>query len=177
MVGIEISAYTERYLTLQATYLLLSVVINKTLLGMQIASSPFLPSCTNLTFACLPLVPPVLVVSQTASTAVEPCQSLLGVTNDNPQCSSLGNCTGLRCDQRGGVLDGSSATFVVTKCVDPVAVDLSVESSGGAVDQRTFTQNGSALYTAGSVNVSVGMWRNASHLLFQVSLWILMKWV
>ena len=90
------------------------------------------------------------------------------MSNDNPWCDVLENCTGLRCDQRDGVLNGSSATFVVTKCVDPVAVDLSIESRGGDVGQFTFTENGTALLAAASI--AVGMRRNASHLFFQVSL-------
>ena len=54
----------------------------------------------------------------------------------------------------------------MTKCVDPVAVNLSIESRGGTV-QGSFTESG-VLPVAGSGNVTVGMRRNASHLLFQV---------
>ena len=56
----------------------------------------------------------------------------------------------------------------MTKCVDPVAVDLLVDAGGGSSDRRRF--NGSATVSfAGSGDVSVDMQRNASQLQFQVN--------
>ena len=107
-----------------------------------------------------------VVVAQTSS---EPCQTLLGAVNDNPQCTSLGNCTGLTCEQRGNALNGSSATFVVTKCEDPVSVDLRIQSSTADILQQTFNQSSTAPLGSGGNTLSVDMQRNASHLQFQVN--------
>ena len=98
----------------------------------------------------------------------EPCQLLFNAAVVYPQCTPHGNCTGLACQQTTG---GSryTASFVVTKCVDPVTVDLLVDAGGGSSDRQRF--NGSANATfAGSGEVTVDMRRNASRLQFAVKL-------
>ena len=100
------------------------------------------------------------------SQQVEQCQSLLSASVANPQCSPVGgNCTGLRCEQRGNALNGSSVSFAVVKCEDPVIVNLTIQSA--ALWQRSFTRNETVLL-GGSSYLSVAMRRNASYLQFQV---------
>ena len=100
------------------------------------------------------------------SQQVEQCQSLLSASVANPQCSPVGgNCTGLRCEQRGNALNGSSVSFAVVKCEDPVIVNLTIQSA--ALRQRSFTRNETVLL-GGSSYLSVAMRRNASYLQFQV---------
>ena len=96
----------------------------------------------------------------------EPCQSLLSASSANSQCAPVGNCTGLRCEQRNNALNGSSAWFTVQKCEDPVIVDLTIQS-GAQNSQWSFTQN-DTVFLGGSSSLSVAMQRNASYLQFQV---------
>ena len=103
--------------------------------------------------------------SQTGSDS-EPCQSLVNVVA-NPQCVTLSNCTGLTCDLQGNsILNGSRATFSVTKCVDPVTVDLSIPSFGL---WRRLNQTDTIFYNPQESIVSAVISRNATHLRFQVS--------
>lgn len=95
----------------------------------------------------------------------EPCQSLLSASSANSQCAPVGNCTGLRCEQRNNALNGSSAWFTVQKCEDPVIVDLTIQST--PVIQQSFTQN-DTVFLGGGSSLSVAMQRNASYLQFQV---------
>ena len=101
------------------------------------------------------------------SQQVEQCQSLLSVSVANPQCSPVGsNCTGLRCEQRGNALNGSSVSFAVVKCEDPVIVNLMIQSSS-ILWQGNFTRNMTTFLGGGS-SLSLAMRRNASYLQFQV---------
>ena len=99
----------------------------------------------------------------------EPCQSLLSASSANPQCAPVGNCTGLRCEQRNNTLNGGSASFAVMKCEDPVIVNLTIQSRDATILQRSFTENMTVLI-GGSNSLSVAMQRNASVLQFQVIL-------
>ena len=103
------------------------------------------------------------------SQQAEPCQSLLSASSANSQCVPVGNCTGLRCEQRNNVLNGSSAWFSVQKCEDPVIVDVTIQSGtqNTPVLQQSFTQN-ETVFLGGSNSLSVAMQRNASYLQFQV---------
>lgn len=103
------------------------------------------------------------------SQQAEPCQSLLSASSANSQCVPVGNCTGLRCEQRNNVLNGSSAWFTVQKCEDPVIVDVTIQSGtqNTPVLQQSFTQN-ETVFLGGSNSLSVAMQRNASYLQFQV---------
>ena len=101
-------------------------------------------------------------------TQTEQCQSLLEAATANPLCSQIGNCTGLRCEQRNNALDGSSASFGVIKCEDPVIASLTIQSRAAtALFQQNFTQN-DTVFIGGNNSLSIAMQRNASHLKFQV---------
>lgn len=85
----------------------------------------------------------------------------------NSQCSALGTCLGALC-QLSGTYVNYDASFVVTKCVDPVMVDVRVQSrTTGQVDiQRGFNHSDSAFIGRTSLYVELG--RNATDLQFEV---------
>jgi len=83
------------------------------------------------------------------------------------------------CLLRGGNFDGSTASFQVQKCQDPVVVDLMITSSDGTVGfQREFNRSRTVFdvyHSAASgqgvaINVTVTVARNATHLNFSVSM-------
>jgi hypothetical protein len=80
-----------------------------------------------------------------------------------PRCTALGTCSGAQCQ----LLD-NIATFVVTKCLDPVAVDLTVQSrtSGEVRVQQRLNQSDSLFIGRNSLHVEMG--RNATDLQFEV---------
>ena len=80
-------------------------------------------------------------------------------------CLSFANCTGAQCNithPRG------HASFVVHKCQDPVAVDLTVVTQNSNY-RRQFNHSEVANISVYWSDVSVTMSRNATHLRFQVS--------
>lgn len=96
--------------------------------------------------------------------AQEQCQSLLQAETTYPQCSSLGDCTGMTCtDSTSGV----SATFVVNKCTDPLVVNVTVVS-GGSTGYFLPTAIGAQELTNGGLTVNFIVTRNASTVLVQV---------
>ena len=94
----------------------------------------------------------------------EYCEVLRGYSELHSQCVALGTCSGVQCQ-----LSDSVASFAVTKCVDPVVVDVRLQSrSTGQVSvQRAFNQSDSVIVEGGSLYVEVG--RNATDLLFEVT--------
>ena len=80
-----------------------------------------------------------------------------------PQCTTLGTCSGAQCQ-----LSDNIATFVVTKCVDPVQVDLTVQSrTSGEVRVQNRLNQSDSLFSGGS-SLYVEMGRNATDLQFEV---------
>ena len=96
-------------------------------------------------------------------TTEESCQVLRQYSNRYPQCTTLGTCSGAQC-----LLSDNVTTFVVTKCVDPVMVNLMFQSrrSGGVRVQRQLNHTDS-LFLGGSF-LYVEMGRNATDLQFEV---------
>ena len=95
--------------------------------------------------------------------AEEVCSVLRQYSNLNPQCVSLGTCSGAQCQQSDNV-----ATFTVNKCVDPVTVDLEVQSRrSGEVRVQQQLNHSDSLFNGGS-SLYVEMGRNASDLQFEV---------
>ena len=80
-----------------------------------------------------------------------------------PQCTTLGTCSGAQCQ-----LSDNIATFVVSKCVDPVQVDLTIQSrtSGEVRVQQRLNQSDSLFNGRSSLHVEMG--RNATDLQFEV---------
>ena len=80
-----------------------------------------------------------------------------------PQCTTLGTCSGAQCQ-----LSDNIATFVVSKCVDPVQVDLTIQSrtSGEVRVQQRLNQSDSLFSGGSSLHVEMG--RNATDLQFEV---------
>lgn len=80
------------------------------------------------------------------------------------QCSSIGGCSAAQCE-----IPDTLVTFVVTKCVDPVVVDVTVRSrSTGRVSvRRSFNHSDNILIGGTSLNVVMG--RNATDLQFEVN--------
>ena len=80
-----------------------------------------------------------------------------------PQCTTLGTCSGAQCQ-----LSDNVATFVVTKCADPVLVNLSVQSRrSGEAGVRHQLSHTDSLFLGGS-SLYVEMGRNATDLQFEV---------
>ena len=107
------------------------------------------------------------------------CQTILAASQFNTLCEPVGNCTGLMCLLQGGNFDGSTASFQVRKCQDPVVVDLMITSSDGTVGfQREFNSSQTVFdvyHSAASgqgvtINVTATVARNATHLNFSVSM-------
>ena len=102
------------------------------------------------------------------------CQSLLTLTSQTTlQCETVGNCSGLQCPLTVGALNNYVASFTVTKCRDPVTVDLNIAGPMDADVQQTllsrqFTRSEVVVLIGNSETISVTMSRNASHLTFQV---------
>ena len=89
------------------------------------------------------------------------------------QVRSAAACDGLVCFVVGGAIDGTTATFAVQKCLDPVSVSLNLTQTAGMVNevlQYFFTESGSKSIEVdgGNSTVSVVMDRNATHLCFEV---------
>lgn len=85
----------------------------------------------------------------------------------NSQCNALGTCSGAVC-QLSGTNANSDASFVVTKCVDPVMVDVRVQSrmTGDVSIQQGFNHSDSVFLGGTSLYVKMG--RNATDLQFEV---------
>lgn len=80
-----------------------------------------------------------------------------------PQCTALGTCSGAQCQ-----LADNIATFVVNKCVDPVQVNLTVQSrTSGEVSVQQQLSHSDSLFGGGS-SLHVEMGRNATDLQFEV---------
>lgn len=111
----------------------------------------------------------VEVVAQHGNLNSEQCQTVLDVLVQNPVCTSVGNCTGLQCEQSNGLLDGSSVSFVVNKCEDPITVDLVIQSKALTLNLRGYTQS-DVIFLGGNLSniLLIQMQRNASDLQFQV---------
>ena len=88
---------------------------------------------------------------------------LIQYSDRYPQCTSLGTCSGAQCQ-----LSDNVATFVVTKCADPVTVDLRVQSrtTGDVIVERALSHSDS-LFLGGS-SLYAEMARNATDLQFEV---------
>ena len=94
---------------------------------------------------------------------IEQCQTLVTATQLHPECEAFGDCSGLTCQLQ---YIAGSASFVVTKCQDPVSVDFRINAS--SIDyQQQFDQSGSVSYNG--VVIVVQMSRNDTFLDFMVS--------
>ena len=91
----------------------------------------------------------------------EICQVLRQYSDLYPQCTTLGTCSGAQCQ----LLNGSATFSVVTKCADPVLVDLIVQSR--VVNVQHLLSHSDTLFLGGS-SLRVEMGRNATDLQFQV---------
>jgi len=114
------------------------------------------------------------------------CHSTTGMVHDHSSCltaqcslSAGGQLTGLVCLLEGGNFDGSTASFQVQKCQDPVVVDLVITSGDGTVGfQREFNRSRTVLDVyhsaaneqGATIRVTVTVARNATHLNFSVSM-------
>ena len=105
--------------------------------------------------------------------------TILAASQLNALCQPVGNCTGLMCLLEGGNFDGSTASFQVRKCQDPVVMDVVITSSDGTVGfQRGFNRTQTVLDVyrsaaneqGATIRVTVTVARNATHLNFSVSM-------
>ena len=97
--------------------------------------------------------------------APEQCQILSQYDQLYPQCTALGTCSGAQCQ----VNDNYLVTFAVTKCLDPVVVDVtlrSIASTGEVNVQRSFNHSDSVFIGGSSLYVEMG--RNATDLRVEV---------
>ena len=135
---------------------------------MQAIVFPVCPSCVFYFCADmgikLGLQPSFLPVVTCQSLAPESC-----IHYSYPQqadCLSFTNCSGAQCNITS---PSGHASFVVHKCQDPVAVDLTVVTQNSnfqrMFDHSEHLANVSAYWSDASVTMS----RNATHLHFQVS--------
>ena len=86
-----------------------------------------------------------------------------------PMCEAFGNCSGLDC--RDSFND--SASFVVTKCQDPVTVDVTistVESLGNILFQQQFEKSATISVSRGgnTITIAVMMSQEDDNLEFEV---------
>lgn len=102
-------------------------------------------------------------------TQSDPCPPLESVLMDYPQCRAS-SCSGLTC-QPMAPFDDYTASYSVTKCADPVYVDLSLTPAsldGQAFIARVTSNN--VVNFGGNSGMGITMSRNATHLDFQATI-------
>ena len=115
----------------------------------------------------LSLPPPVTLAQAQDWTS---CTSLQHYVNEHPNCYIRNNsepCSGLNCHYEDS--DVTNITFYISKCEDPVTVNVYVELYNGEYADYEYSQ--SETFHLRGYSFSAILERNATHLAFMVSLY------
>ncbi len=97
----------------------------------------------------------------------EQCHALIqAALEPSTRCVSNGDCTGLSCDLDTLSTTENDAVFVVSKCVDPVVVTVTVNHGSPSVHSLVHSDR---VFLGGGQYLVVDMARNATDLNFTVS--------